>query len=281
MIKLYKICFFPSCLCILKLALNTVTKNPYSELAAEIVHSQGESLAHEKSTSLTPSPLPAMSNWLPTPVTFTLKLILAFALSALTFTILGSCKCFLKLLPPKASLHLLLSCFSFHSDCAFQFSFAKAELRWCQFVLSCSVMCLTLCDPVDCSLPGFSVHGDSPGKNTGVGCYAFLQGIFPTMRSSPGLPHCRRILDCLSHQESPRILEWVACPFSRGSSRPRNRTVVTCIAGGFFTSWATDDVRPVLKKLPTGEDSVSALHNLVTCFHFYFSLPSLPSYKWL
>ena len=55
------------------------------------VHSQGESLAHEKSTSLTPSPLPAMSNWLPTPATFALKLILAFALSALTFTILGSC----------------------------------------------------------------------------------------------------------------------------------------------------------------------------------------------
>ena len=34
----------------------------------------------------------------------------------------------------------------------------------------------TLCNPVDCSPPGSSVHGDSPGKNTGVGCYALLQG---------------------------------------------------------------------------------------------------------
>ena len=40
-------------------------------------------------------------------------------------------------------------------------------------------LCPTLCDPVDCSPPGSSVHGiDSPGKNTGVGCPALLQGIF-------------------------------------------------------------------------------------------------------
>ena len=51
--------------------------------------------------------------------------------------------------------------------------------------------CQTLCDPVDCSLPGSSVHGDSPGKNTGVkkkkntgvGCHALLQRIFPTQVS--------------------------------------------------------------------------------------------------
>ena len=36
----------------------------------------------------------------------------------------------------------------------------------------------TLCNPMDCSPPGSSVHGDSPGKNTGVGCHALLQGIF-------------------------------------------------------------------------------------------------------
>ena len=41
-------------------------------------------------------------------------------------------------------------------------------------------LCLTLCDPMDCSPPGSSVHGDSPGKNSGVGCHARLQGIFPT-----------------------------------------------------------------------------------------------------
>ena len=57
---------------------------------------------------------------------------------------------------------------------------------------------------MDCSLPGSSVHGDSPGKNTGVGCHALPQGIFPTQGSNPGLPHCRQILYHLSHQESPK-----------------------------------------------------------------------------
>ena len=59
--------------------------------------------------------------------------------------------------------------------------------------------CLTLCNPRDCSSPGSSVHGDSPGKNTGAGC----------MLSS------------------------------RGSSQPRDRIQVSHIAGGFFTIWAT------------------------------------------
>ena len=46
--------------------------------------------------------------------------------------------------------------------------------------------------------------------------------------------HCRWILYQLSHKGSPGILEWVADPFSRGSSLPRNQTGVSCIAGGFF-----------------------------------------------
>ena len=60
-------------------------------------------------------------------------------------------------------------------------------------VLSC-LLCLTLCNPMDCSPPGFSLHG-------------ILQA---------------------------RILEWVAIPFSRGSSRPRDQTQFSCIAGKFF-----------------------------------------------
>ena len=91
---------------------------------------------------------------------------------------------------------------------------------------------LTLCSSLDCSLPGSSVREDSPGKNTGVGCHDLLQGIFPTQGSNPGPLHWRRILYHLSHQASPRILEWVAYPFFRGSSQPRNPTVVSCIAGG-------------------------------------------------
>ena len=67
-------------------------------------------------------------------------------------------------------------------------------------------LCLTLCDPMDCSPPGSSVHGDSPGKNTGVGCHAVLQGIFPTRGLNPSLLHCKWILYYLSHQGSPRIV---------------------------------------------------------------------------
>ena len=79
---------------------------------------------------------------------------------------------------------------------------------------------------------------NSPGQNTGVGSLSLLQGIFPAQGSNPGLPHCRQILYQLSHKGSPRILEWVAFPFSSGSSWPRNRTGVSCIAGRFFTNWA-------------------------------------------
>ena len=89
-------------------------------------------------------------------------------------------------------------------------------------------LCPTLCDPTGLQPASFSVHEDSPGKNTGVDCHALLQGIFPTQESNPGLRHCRQILYHLSHQENPRILEWVAYPFSRQTSWPRNQTRVSC-----------------------------------------------------
>ena len=79
---------------------------------------------------------------------------------------------------------------------------------------------------------------NSPGQNTGVGSLSLLKGIFPTQGSNPCLPHCRLILYQLSHKGSPRILEWVACPFASRSSWPRNWTGVSCIEGGFFTNWA-------------------------------------------
>ena len=83
---------------------------------------------------------------------------------------------------------------------------------------------------------------NSPGQNTGVGSLSLFQGIFPTQGSNPGLPHCRQILYQLSHKGSPRILEWVAYPFSKGSSWPRNPSGVSCSAGGFFTNWAIRDI---------------------------------------
>ena len=59
---------------------------------------------------------------------------------------------------------------------------------------------------------------NSPGQNTGMGSLSLLQGIFPSQRSNLGLLYCRRFLYQLSHKGSPRILEWVAYPFSSGSS---------------------------------------------------------------
>ena len=95
--------------------------------------------------------------------------------------------------------------------------------------------CPTICDPMD------YIPWNSPGQNTGVGSLSLLQGIFPTQGLNSGLLHCRRILYQLSHKGSPRILDWVAYPFSSGSSQPRKRTGVSCTPGGFFTNWAIRD----------------------------------------
>ena len=105
--------------------------------------------------------------------------------------------------------------------------------------------------------------GDSPGKNTGVGCHALFQGILPTWGSNSGLPHCRQILYHLSHQRSPRIWERVAYPFSRGSSQSRNRTGVSCIAGESFTSWATREA----VSGSYGNSSFIFVWNFHTIFH--------------
>ena len=47
---------------------------------------------------------------------------------------------------------------------------------------------------------------NSPGQNTGMGSLSLFQGIFPTQRSNPDLPHCRQILYQLSYQGSPNII---------------------------------------------------------------------------
>ena len=72
----------------------------------------------------------------------------------------------------------------------------------------------TLCNAMHCSPPGSSVHGESPGKNTGVGCHALLQG----------------------------------------SSQPRDQTQVYHIAGGFFTIWASREalISSKLQRLSQG-----------------------------
>ena len=80
----------------------------------------------------------------------------------------------------------------------------SAPLLVCVHVCSVALSCPTLCDPMDYSPPGSSVHG-----------------IFQA-----------------------RTLEWIAVSFSRGSSSPRNRTGVSCIAGGFFIAEPTREATP-------------------------------------
>ena len=94
---------------------------------------------------------------------------------------------------------------------------------------------------------GLQSPWNSPDQNTAVGSHSLLQGIFAAQGSNQGLQHCKWILYQLSHQGSPRILEWAAVPFSRGSSWPRNWTGVSCFAGVFFTCWA---IRGAQRELP-------------------------------
>ena len=87
-------------------------------------------------------------------------------------------------------------------------------------------LCPTLCDPMDYTVPRIL-----QAKILEWVAIPFSQGSSQTQGWNPGLLHCRQILCQLSHQGSSRILDGVAYAFSRGSSRPRNRTGVSCIAG--------------------------------------------------
>ena len=95
--------------------------------------------------------------------------------------------------------------------------------------------CSSLCDTIDCSLPRSSVHG-------------ILQS---------------------------RILEWVAVPFSRGSSQPRNWIGVSCIAEGFFTSWATKEANKYQGKnfcasrKGRGKETILKYARELWCFFFF------------
>ena len=72
-----------------------------------------------------------------------------------------------------------------------QISMPCPQPNWGMCVYLVAQSSWTLCHPVDCSPPGSSVPGDSPGKTTGVGCHALLHEIFPTQELYAGLLHCR------------------------------------------------------------------------------------------
>ena len=114
-----------------------------------------------------------------------------------------------------------------------------------------------------------------PCHNTEVGSLSLHQGIFPTQGQNPGLPHCRWILYQLSHKESPRIVEWVAFPFSRGSSQPRDRTHVSCIAGRLFTNWAMKETH--IKYIIV--DIIYMIYQIYNVYEIYNYIYEIYNYK--
>ena len=111
----------------------------------------------------------------------------------------------------KTSFHLILlklTKWSFLVCCEWLLRVYKKGLRtnlwtvWSEAAQSCPI----LCDPMDYSLPGSSIHGIFPGKNTGVGCHFLLQEIFPTQGLNLGLLCCRQTLYRPSHQGSSSVI---------------------------------------------------------------------------
>ena len=163
--------------------------------------------------------------------------IFQFLQFAVLFYILGVLHCQDHLFTTLSSLHKPVS-IDLSSEvnlehCFCSFPYILFIAYWISFLMvseSRSIVSDSL------QLHGLYSPWNFPGQNTGMGNLSLLQGIFPTQGSNSGLPHGRQILYQLSHKGSPRILEWVAYPFSSGSSQPRNQTRISCIADGFITN---------------------------------------------
>ena len=121
-------------------------------------------------------------------------------------------------------------CFNiFQMHCSSEQDLKNIRVAFSDVCVLVAQSCLALCDPTNCSLLGFSVHG-------------ILQA---------------------------RILEWVAIPFSGGSSQPRDRILVSCITGRFFTVWATGKF--------SGKYKRKNADNLLGMIKNYLQITSLPT----
>ena len=114
-------------------------------------------------------------------------------------------------------------------------------------VYICSVMSDSSWAQTLCSPPDSYVHGDSPGKNTGVGYHALFQGIFPTQGSNPGLLHCKWILYCLSLQGSPYLTYWLINILIIIPSCTAELYIYSTV---FIALWKTEPELQVLKLFP-------------------------------
>ena len=121
------------------------------------------------------------------------------------------------------------------------------KLACCTFSWMCACMhtkslqsCLTLCDPMNCSLPGSSVHGVSPGKNTGVGCHALFQEIFPTQGSNLCLLCllCWRQAGSLPLAPPGKPFSWIFLGYCGRSSV--FRAIRCCVTSSYFLTDVND-----------------------------------------
>ena len=125
----------------------------------------------------------------------------------------------------------------------------------------------------------YTVHGILQARILEWVAFPFSRGSSQPRDQAQVPPHCRQILYQLSHKRSPGILEWVACPFSRGSSLPRNQTRVSCIAGRSFTNWAPREAQANHKNSASLVKSV-ANYYLTTRLLQYERDPCGPSLKY-
>ena len=136
-------------------------------------------------------------------------------------------------------------------------SFTFWICHWLQLNDCCSVVqsCLTLCDPMDCSMPAFPVLHHLPELaqiyDHWVGD-VWLAGSKSRYERVLAAQSCLTLCDLMDSiaSSSPvhgtsqtRTLGWITIPFSRGSSWPRNHTLAFCIARRAFTIWATREAQ--------------------------------------
>ena len=102
-------------------------------------------------------------------------------------------------------------------------------------------LCPTLCDPMDCSLPGASVHGIFQAIVLEWITISFSRGTFPIQGSNPGLPHCGQTLYCLSHQGSQGVC--------KGCEDPTSAITVATLCPATILSYV-DDCNSLFMGLP-------------------------------
>ena len=127
--------------------------------------------------------------------------------------------------------------------------------------------CLTLCDPMDCSLPGSSVHGIFQARVLGVSCRFLLQGIFPTQGLNLGLPHYRQTLYPLSHQGTVMIKD----QFLQGHKLPMSTQEEI---GKLNSPGSLKEIKFLVKNFPTKRTSDSDDFINFT-WEFFQIMPSL------